>query len=63
MTYDPLDDRGHQKLAVGDRVSVSGMMDEDFFGSRQLSADWIVTLGTQDTTAMPDTTAWSQPAS
>lgn len=45
MPYNPLDDIGYQKIRVGDRVSVTGEMDTDFFeGQRELVADSIVTL-------------------
>jgi uncharacterized protein YdeI (BOF family) len=44
MLYNPLDDEGYQKLEVGDRVSVTGEMDNDFFEGRELVADAVVTL-------------------
>lgn len=45
MPYNPLDDIGYQKIEVGDRVSVTGDMDTDFFeGQRELVAETIVTL-------------------
>lgn len=47
MPYNPLDDIGYQKIRVGDRVSVTGRMDFDFFeveGRRELVADSVVTL-------------------
>ncbi len=44
MPYDPLDDEGFQKIEPGDRVSVSGEIDNGFFEGRELVADTIVTL-------------------
>lgn len=44
MSYNPLDDEGYQKIEVGDRVSVSGEFDEDFFEGLDLVASTIITL-------------------
>lgn len=44
LLYDPLDDEGFQKIEPGDRVSVEGDADSDFFGKSDLFADSIVTL-------------------
>ncbi|MEQ8330717.1 MAG: DUF5666 domain-containing protein [Longimicrobiales bacterium] len=44
LGYDPLDDRGWQKLEIGDRVSVRGTVDAGFFTDRELDAESIVTL-------------------
>lgn len=44
MDYDPLDDEGCQQLSVGDRVSVGGEIDTDFFEGSELVAETIVTL-------------------
>lgn len=44
MPYNPLDDEGYQKIEVGDRVSVTGQMDDDLFEGRELEADSVVTL-------------------
>jgi uncharacterized protein YdeI (BOF family) len=44
MPYDPLDDVGYQKVDVGDRVSVTGRMDDDLFEGRELVADSLVIL-------------------
>jgi uncharacterized protein YdeI (BOF family) len=44
MAYNPLDDEGYQKIEVGDRVSVTGHMDDDLFEGRELMADSVVTL-------------------
>ncbi len=44
MTYDPLDDEGFQKIQKGDRVSVAGKMDKDFFEGRELKATSVVTM-------------------
>ena len=44
LDYDPFDEDGLQKLQQGDRVQVYGEIDEDFFESKKLEADRIVTL-------------------
>ncbi len=44
MAYNPLDDKGYQKIEVGDVVSVTGEMDSDLFEGRELVAETIVTL-------------------
>ena len=44
MPYDPLDEDGYQQIEVGDRVSVTGRVDEDLFEGRELVADSVVTL-------------------
>lgn len=44
MPYNPLDDKGYQKIEVGDRVSVSGKFDDDFIEGMELVADSVLTL-------------------
>jgi uncharacterized protein YdeI (BOF family) len=44
MSYDPLDDEGYQQIEVGDRVSVSGEFNDEFFDGKVLEADTIITL-------------------
>jgi len=44
MPYNPLDDKGYQKIEVGDRVSVSGKFDDDFLEGMELVADSVLTL-------------------
>lgn len=44
MAYNPLDEEGYQKIEVGDRVSVTGQIDDDLFEGRELVADSVVTL-------------------
>lgn len=44
MYYNPLDDVGYQQIEVGDRVSVSGKIDDDLFEGREIVADSVVTL-------------------
>jgi len=45
MAYNPLDDIGYQQIDLGDRVSVTGDMDTDFWeGQTELVADSVVTL-------------------
>jgi uncharacterized protein YdeI (BOF family) len=44
MLYNPLDDEGYQQLGIGDRVRVTGQMEDTFFEGRELMADSVVTL-------------------
>lgn len=44
MSYNPLDDEGFQKIEVGDRVSVTGDIDNKTWDERELSAETIITL-------------------
>ncbi len=44
LTYNPLDDEGLQQLDVGDRVSVQGSIDHDFFEGRVFEANYVTTL-------------------
>ena len=44
LTYNPLDDDGFQQLDVGDRVSVQGSIDHDFFEGRVFEANYVTTL-------------------
>lgn len=44
MSYEPLDDEGYQQIEVGDRVSVSGEFDDEFFDGMVLEADTLITL-------------------
>lgn len=44
MEYDPLDEAGFQKIDKGDRVSVTGRLDLDFFERREIQAETIVRL-------------------
>jgi len=44
MLYNPLDDEGFQQIQVGDRVSVEGTIDDDFFQGSEMIADSVVTL-------------------
>lgn len=44
MPYNPLDEEGYQQVEVGDRVSVTGTIDDDLFEGRELVADSVVTL-------------------
>lgn len=44
MSYNPLDDEGYQKIEVGDRVSATGQIDDDFLEGRELVADTVITL-------------------
>lgn len=44
MPYNPLDEVGYQKIKKGDRISVWGRLDLDFFEKREIQADSIVTL-------------------
>ena len=44
MPFDPLDDDGYLKIDVGDRVRVTGDMDNQVFEGRQLVADTVIVL-------------------
>lgn len=44
MPYNPLDDKGYQKIKKGDRVRVGGHMEDNFLEGRELMADSVVTL-------------------
>jgi len=46
--YNPFDDHGFQKIEEGDRVSVNGIIDNDFFEGRVFEATSIVTLEDND---------------
>jgi uncharacterized protein YdeI (BOF family) len=42
LSYNPLDDKGYQQLEQGDRVQVTGRIDEDFFTTPELFATRII---------------------
>ncbi|MGB3212513.1 MAG: hypothetical protein WBB19_17565 [Desulforhopalus sp.] len=44
MLYNPLDDKGYQKLKIGDFVQVTGKLDVDFFEKTEIMADTVTTL-------------------
>lgn len=44
MAYDPLDNKGYQKVEVGDLVRVTGNIDDGLFQGREFEADSIITL-------------------
>ena len=44
MAYNPMDDRGFQKIETGDIVRVSGGLDIDLFESREILAESIISL-------------------
>lgn len=44
MTYDPLDDKGYQRIETGDLVRATGNMDYDLFEGRELKAESLVEL-------------------
>jgi uncharacterized protein YdeI (BOF family) len=48
MSYNPLDDTGFQQLEVGDRVSVTGELDNDFLEGQVFDAEIVVTLEDAD---------------
>ncbi len=49
MLYNPLDNKGYQKLKAGDFVQVTGELNVDFFDKREIMADTVTTL-IKDTT-------------
>lgn len=44
LGYDPLDDEGYQQLDEGDHVSVTGNINNDWWDTRELMAESVVTL-------------------
>ncbi len=44
MPYNPLDDKGYQKIEVGDIVRASGTIDDNFFTGHELVAETVVKL-------------------
>ncbi len=44
MLYNPLDDKGYQKIKVGDIVRVRGTMDKSFFERNEISAQNVTKL-------------------
>lgn len=44
LGYNPFDSTGVQKLEVGDRVSLTGKMDKDWWENRELMVDFIMKL-------------------
>ena len=52
LGYNPFDDEGYQKLAIGDRVYVTGEVDKDWWEKRELMIDAVVTL--KDASASDD---------
>lgn len=44
LLYNPLDNVGFTKIKKGDRVKVSGIVDENFFGKKEIDANSIVEL-------------------
>jgi len=49
LGYNPLDEVGYQQVDVGDRVSVTGELDRDFFERKEILADTVVTLSRDET--------------
>lgn len=45
LIYNPLDEEGVTKINVGDRVRVSGIVDEDFFEKDEVQANFVRELG------------------
>jgi uncharacterized protein YdeI (BOF family) len=44
MPYNPLDDKGYQKIKVGDFVQITGQLDVDFFEKMEVMAETVTTL-------------------
>ncbi|MBN1240123.1 MAG: hypothetical protein JXB36_16585 [Gammaproteobacteria bacterium] len=44
MANNPLDDDGYQRIAVGDVVSVTGEVDDDFLEGREVEAESVTTI-------------------
>jgi uncharacterized protein YdeI (BOF family) len=44
MSYNPLDEDGYQRIDVGDRVTVTGTIDDEFFEGKEIKARTITTM-------------------
>lgn len=44
LPYNPLDEEGFQEIEAGERVSVNGVINDEFFENGQLEAESVVTL-------------------
>lgn len=44
LAYNPMDNIGYVQIDVGDYVRASGQIDDNFFGKKELKADYIVEL-------------------
>lgn len=44
LNYNPMDDTGYQKVGKGDRIAVTGRLEDDFFDDLELEATALVTL-------------------
>ncbi len=53
MTYNPVDDAGFPQIDVGDRVYVSGVLDDRLFDEREIAATTIIEVS-QDQNNMAD---------
>lgn len=60
MLYNPMDDKGFQRIQKGDRVQVSGDLDSDVFEKRELMAESIITLTEDKTKNKPTQQSKSQ---
>lgn len=52
LGYNPLDNQGLQRLSVGDRVWVSGEIDDNFFDGKEIDADVIVSINRMNNDSM-----------
>jgi uncharacterized protein YdeI (BOF family) len=48
LGYNPLDDKGYQQIAKGDRVSVTGKLDYEFIDGQVFYADYVTTVRDRD---------------
>jgi uncharacterized protein YdeI (BOF family) len=44
LAYNPLDDEGFFKISKGDRVRVSGKIEENWFSKNKINASWLIIL-------------------
>lgn len=44
LDYNPLDEEGFQQVETGDRIYVSGTLDDNFFNKNEIDANSIITL-------------------
>ena len=47
LGYNPLDDKGYQRIDVGDRIKVGGRVEDDLSDKTELMARWIINLSGQ----------------
>ena len=44
LAYNPLDDKGFTQIDLGDRVRVSGIVDDEFFDGKEVDASYVTEI-------------------